>query len=166
MEVDSDTEKTPWTLKEASLSRFKSPSNLPSSSSWSSQPNANPQSSPGGHCGTTGVSSSGIVGKGKVTLPSVSSAAGIRPTLSVGEMLWRVKKKLANSFVLFGRGRKKKKSNGRDNSAVAAGVRVRSSAHFARNKFCLSPSALCSYFKDLLLVRHESYFRHLRGHLR
>lgn len=74
MEVDSDAEKTSWNLNEASLSNYKSPSNLPASSSLSVQPHTNPQSSPGSLLGTAAVSGSGTVGKGKAALPSVSSA--------------------------------------------------------------------------------------------
>lgn len=91
MEVDSDAEKTLWNVNEASLSSYSCPSNLPSSSSLSFQPHANPQSSPAGLLGTTGVSGSGTVSKGKVMLPSVSSTTtGIGSTLSPGKMLRKV----------------------------------------------------------------------------
>lgn len=75
MEVDSDAEKTSWNLNEVSLSSYKSPSNLPASSSLSVQPHTNPQSSPGSLLGTAAVSGSGTVSKGKAALPSVSSTS-------------------------------------------------------------------------------------------
>lgn len=93
MEVDSDAEKTSWNLNEASLSCYKSPSDLPSSSSLSVQPHTNHQSSTGSLVGTAAVSGLGAVSKGKTALPSVSSTTtGMRSTFSLDEMMRRVKR--------------------------------------------------------------------------